>query len=57
MVFFYNIAGNSITKYINAISRAIVNISGTVIVWIFGIILTLTLGKNYPNYRWEQVKI
>jgi hypothetical protein len=55
MVFFYNIAGNSITKYINAISRAIVNISGTVIVWIFGIILTLTLGKNYPNYKWEQV--
>ena len=52
MVFFYNIAGNSITKYINAISRAIVNISGTVIVWMFGIILTLTVGKSHSNYEW-----
>ena len=55
MVFFYNIAGNSITKYISAVSRAIVNISGTFMVWIFGIILTLTLGKKYPNYQWEHV--
>lgn len=46
------VTGVGITKYINAISRAICDIARTLLVWIVGIILTVTLGKNNPIFEW-----
>ena len=51
----YNVAGVSITKYINALARVIAANTKTVLVWIIGIIVTLTLGQDSPNYRWESL--
>ena len=51
----YNVAGVSITKHINALARAIAANTKTVLVWVFGIIVTVTLGKDYPNYQWESL--
>lgn len=43
------------TKYINALARSICDVTRTILVWIVGIIVTLTAGATYPNYRWEIV--
>jgi hypothetical protein len=53
----FNISGNAITKYINALARTICDISRTAFVWIFAIIITIVLGDDHPNYRWEILDI
>ena len=45
----------TITKYINALARSVADVARTIIVWIVGIIVTLTLGSSYPNYNWELI--
>jgi hypothetical protein len=52
----FNISGLSITKYINSLSRAICDVTRTVIIWIVGIIVTVTVGKNEANYVWESTE-
>jgi hypothetical protein len=42
----FNITGLSITRYINALARAVCDVSRTVIIWLVGIIITLTVGQN-----------
>jgi hypothetical protein len=51
----FNITGVTITKYINALARSVADVARTIIVWIVGIIVTLTLGSKYPNYAWELI--
>lgn len=51
-VLVYNVTGVSITKYINALARAIAQVTKIVLVWLVGIIITITMGHNHPNYRW-----
>lgn len=44
------------TKYINALARAIANMTKSILVWIIGIIITLTIGRTHPNLQWEKLK-
>jgi hypothetical protein len=48
----FNITGVTVTKYINALARSICDVTRTILVWIVGIIVTVTAGSVYPNYRW-----
>jgi hypothetical protein len=41
-----------VTKYINSLARSIANVTRTFLIWIIGIIITLTIGKNHENYVW-----
>lgn len=47
--------GVTVTKYINALARSICDVTRTVIVWIVGIIVTVSAGTNKPNYKWELI--
>lgn len=51
----YNPLGVSIIKHINAVARSISNVSQTILVWLIGIIVTLTAGATYPNFYWEKL--
>ncbi len=51
----YNISGVTVTKYINALARSICDVTRTILIWAVGIIVTLTAGSVYPNYKWEIV--
>lgn len=48
----FNVAGVTVTKYINALARAIANMTKSIIVWMLGLIVTVTLGSTYPNLKW-----
>lgn len=47
--------GVTVTKYINALARSICDVTRTVIVWIVGIIISVSAGVNRPNYKWELI--
>jgi hypothetical protein len=51
----FNVTGVTVTKYINALARSICDVTRTVIVWIVGIIITVSAGANRPNYKWELI--
>jgi hypothetical protein len=51
----FNVTGVTVTKYINALARSICDVTRTVIVWIVGIIVTLSAGALKPNYKWELI--
>jgi amino acid transporter len=53
----FNITGLSITRYINALARAVCDVSRTVIIWLVGIIVTLTVGQRQANYLWEKTEV
>lgn len=55
VIAFFNVTGLMITKHINALARAILNMSKTALVWIIGIIVTVTAGKSNSDYKWELV--
>jgi hypothetical protein len=46
----FNINGLSITKYINALARSLLNMTKTVVIWGVGIIVTLTAGRHNSMY-------
>jgi hypothetical protein len=48
----FNVTGVTVTKYINALARSIGDVTRTILVWIVGIIITLSAGADKPNYRW-----
>ena len=52
---FFNVSGVTITKHINALARVIADVSKTIVVWVIGLLVTLALGKTYPNLVWEKV--
>jgi hypothetical protein len=41
----YNTVGVTIAKYMNSLTRAICDVTRTVIVWVVGIIVTASLGS------------
>ncbi|EGR31767.1 nucleotide-sugar transporter, putative [Ichthyophthirius multifiliis] len=49
----FNVCGVNITKHVSSLARSVVDVSRTVIVWIFGIILTVS--SSNPNYQWENL--
>ena len=51
----FNVTGVTVTKYINALARSICDVTRTVIVWIVGILVTVTAGVDKPNYKWELI--
>ncbi len=53
----FNISGTTVTKTFNSLSRAIGDVSRTLIVWIFGISITFFAGDKYPNYKWENLNV
>lgn len=53
----FNIAGITVTKYLSSLTRSIVDVIRTIIVWLIGIIITVTIGREEQNYRWESVNI
>ena len=48
----YNSLSVTIAKVMNSLTRAIVDVTRTVLVWIIGIIFTATLGTNQKNFHW-----
>ena len=52
---FFNFIGLSITKYINALARAILNLTKTALIWVIGIIVTVTAGKTNSSFEWEII--
>lgn len=53
----FNVSGVTVTKYINALTRSICDVTRTVLVWAIGIIVTVTAGQSRPNYKWELVQV
>lgn len=51
----FNVTGVTVTKYINALARSICDVTRTVLVWIVGILVTVSAGANKPNYKWELI--
>jgi hypothetical protein len=45
----------TVTKYINALARSICDVTRTVVIWGVGLIVTISAGATYPNYKWELV--
>lgn len=54
-IFGFNLAGVTVTKKINALARAIANMTKSIFVWILGLIVTLSFGSVYPNLKWEKL--
>ncbi|CAM6005525.1 unnamed protein product [Sphagnum balticum] len=48
----FNVTGVTVTKYINSLARSICDVTRTVLVWIVGILVTVTAGQHKPNYKW-----
>lgn len=49
----YNLNGARITKLIDALTRSLLNITKTGIIWVLGILITLIAGDN-PDYQIES---
>jgi hypothetical protein len=47
----YNLNGLIITKKFDALARSLLNNTKTAIIWVVGILVTLTFGKNNKEYR------
>lgn len=48
----FNVCGSTVTKYINALARSLADVTRTIVIWLVGIIITVTAGKTHPNYKW-----
>ena len=53
----YNVSSVSVTKYINALARVIGTNIKIILIWIAGIVVTVTLGREHPNYKWESLNV
>ena len=42
--------GAYLSKTVSPISRSLANVSRTVLIWIFNVIVTATVGKTQPEY-------
>lgn len=48
----FNVSGVTVTKYISALARSICDVTRTLLIWIVGIVVTVTAGKTQENYQW-----
>lgn len=46
-IMIFNVCGVSVTKYISALARSICDVTRTLLIWIVGIIITVTLGQSH----------
>ena len=46
----FNLIGLKIIKHINALARALLNLTKTAFIWLIGIIVTVTAGRHNPSY-------
>lgn len=51
---FAKINGIAIIHYLDSITRRLSGAVRVLVVWIVGIIVTVTLGKHHSNYVWEN---
>jgi len=52
-----NFFGQAVTKYINAVTRSVVNAVRTTIVWLVGIIITVAQPQDDPALKdWEKTE-
>lgn len=42
----FNVSGVTVTKYISALTRSICDVTRTLLIWIVGLIVTVTAGKT-----------
>ena len=47
----------SIVKNLSPVSRAIIGGCGTVLLWIVGIVFTVTLGRDHYEYKLESIDL
>lgn len=52
----YNLNGVRITKLFDALTRSLLNITKTSVIWIIGIIITISVGDN-PDYQLESKNV
>lgn len=53
----YNVCGVNVTKHISSLTRSIVDVSRTLLVWMVSLIFTWTIGKSNDNYIWENTRV
>lgn len=51
-ILFFNVSGVYVTKWVNALARAIANMTKSILVWILGLAVTVIYGDIYPNLAW-----
>lgn len=51
----YTVIGAIIAKKIGSLARSVIDISTSFVVWVIGIAVALTLGKNNLSFRWESL--
>ena len=47
----------TLSKVVNPISRSLADICKTAVVWIYGLIMTVTIGKTNENYIYESTDL
>ena len=48
----FNASAVTVSKHISPLVRSICDVSRTLVIWLVGIIVTVTIGKNKENYKW-----
>jgi hypothetical protein len=51
-----NIFEVSVIKYMSATNRAICDAARSILVWLTGLIITVTIGVDQANYQWERLQ-
>jgi hypothetical protein len=50
----FNVSSVFLTKYVSSLFLAVYDVTRTVIIWIVGIAITVTIGRSEANYSWES---
>lgn len=50
-------AGMAISKFINPVSRSLADVTRTVIVWVVGVVITVTIGEEKSQYKLESLSV
>ncbi len=48
----FNIIGVTVTKNMNCVTRSLCDSSRSILSWLFGLILTLGLGRSHDKFDW-----
>lgn len=51
-IMIFNVSGVTVTKYISALTRSICDVTRTLLIWVVGIVVTVTAGRTKDNYVW-----
>ncbi len=53
----YNLNGLRITKLFDALTRSLLNVTKTSVIWIIGILITLIFASNNPDLKLQSLNI